>query len=86
MGRPATGQTTPRAVRVSDALWDQALATAKARGDSVSEVIRQSLREYVASDGKRIAPRSRKRRVAGAPPRSSDPSRRTAVQEPRDAP
>lgn len=86
MGRPRTGQTTPRAVRIPDALWDQALATARARGESVSDVVRESLREYVASGGARTGPRSRKRRVAGGGPRSSDPAPRIPVQEPRDAP
>lgn len=53
MGRPATGQTTPRAVRVPDAVWDRAQAVAEANGETVSEVVRRALREYIATDGRR---------------------------------
>lgn len=53
MGRPATGQTPLRAVRVSDEDWDSAQAVAKAHGETVSQVIRRALREYAASDGQR---------------------------------
>jgi predicted HicB family RNase H-like nuclease len=39
--------TALRNVRVDDALWQAALAAAKARGESLSEVIRRKLSEYV---------------------------------------
>lgn len=37
----------PRAFRVSDELWLAAVALAKERGESLSEVIREALRRYV---------------------------------------
>lgn len=40
--------TTPRPVRVSDELWQAALAKARERGDTLSDVVRRALREYVA--------------------------------------
>jgi Ribbon-helix-helix protein, copG family len=36
-----------RQVRVEDTLWAAARATAAERGETVSEVIRRALREYV---------------------------------------
>jgi hypothetical protein len=38
--------TTHRTVRIEDGLWEQSKATAKERGDNLSEVIRQALIEY----------------------------------------
>lgn len=40
----------PRAFRVSDDLWLNAIAVAKARGESLSEVLREALRRYVGRD------------------------------------
>jgi hypothetical protein len=40
--------TPLRAVRVPDDLWDAALAAARDRGESVSEVVRRALAAYVA--------------------------------------
>jgi negative regulator of replication initiation len=40
--------TTPRAVRVPDDLWDAALAATAANGETVSDVIRRALAQYVA--------------------------------------
>lgn len=82
MGRPKTGETKVRAIRVPDALWNQAQALAQARGESVSAVIRRGLAEYVESEGRRPAPRSRRRSAPGA----SDPAPRIAAQEPREGP
>ena len=42
--------TTPRTVRVPDDLWDAALEVAAQEDESVSEVIRRALTDYVASD------------------------------------
>jgi predicted HicB family RNase H-like nuclease len=41
-----------RAVRVPSPLWEQALAVASARGESLSEVIRAALVAYVKRYGK----------------------------------
>lgn len=41
--------TTPRAVRIDDALWNAAKAATAANGDSLSDVIRQALQKYVAA-------------------------------------
>ncbi len=45
-GRRAEGVKL-RNVGVDDELWDAAMAKAKERGESLSEVIRRKLREYV---------------------------------------
>lgn len=47
-GRPATGETPKRSVRVPDAIWDEAIAQAKAEGKDLSEIINAFLRRYVA--------------------------------------
>ena len=39
--------TKPRAVRIDDALWDEAQTIAKANGDNLSTVIRDALRTYI---------------------------------------
>jgi len=39
--------TTARAIRVPDNLWEQALAAAHERGETVSEVVRVALERYV---------------------------------------
>ena len=41
-----------RAVRVEDQLWCDAMETAGRRGDTLSEVIRDGLRRYVARNRK----------------------------------
>ena len=46
-GRPATGQVPVRTVRVG-AIWDEAYALAKNRGDRMPDLIEQALRRYVA--------------------------------------
>jgi hypothetical protein len=40
-------KTPRRTVRIDDALWDGAKATAKDRGDNLSEVIRNGLANYM---------------------------------------
>lgn len=44
------GETPLRAVRVDGPLWDKAKAKAKRSGESLSEIIREALRDYVESD------------------------------------
>lgn len=38
---------TPRAIRVPDDLWHAAVAKAKEREESVSEIVRKALERYV---------------------------------------
>jgi hypothetical protein len=40
--------TVHRTLRVDDDLWGAAKAAADARGDNLSEVLRQALRDYVS--------------------------------------
>lgn len=39
----------PRSVKVEDELWDAAMRKAEARGEILSEVIREALKRYVKS-------------------------------------
>lgn len=49
LGRPvATGTTTSRNVRIPDDIWKPAMAIAKARGDTLTDVIEQALKRYIA--------------------------------------
>jgi predicted DNA-binding protein len=41
------GETTPRAIRIPDDLWEAALAKAEANGDTVSDIVRRALERYV---------------------------------------
>lgn len=41
------GETTPRAIRIPDDLWEAALAKAEANGETVSDVVRRALERYV---------------------------------------
>jgi predicted CopG family antitoxin len=41
-------ETTPRAIRIPDDLWHAALAKAKEREESVSDIVRRALERYVA--------------------------------------
>lgn len=51
---PNQPKTPLRSLRVDDALWDEAVAIAKDRGESVSEdVLRSALRRYVAKNRRR---------------------------------
>ncbi|HEU5159277.1 MAG TPA: ribbon-helix-helix protein, CopG family [Streptosporangiaceae bacterium] len=49
-GRPATGETPQRGVRVDEATWNKAAEKAAKEGRSVSDVIRDCLDSYVADD------------------------------------
>lgn len=49
MGRPPTGLTPLRTVRVDDETWESASQAARERGENVSAVIRRALREYVTA-------------------------------------
>jgi hypothetical protein len=48
-GRPATGVTPLRNVRVADELWDAAKERAAENGETLTEVIVRALRRYVAA-------------------------------------
>lgn len=48
MGRPATGKTPLRNVRVPDGLWNAAKEKAAAEGRTITEVIVSALHRYVA--------------------------------------
>lgn len=43
---PSKG-TAQRTIRITDELWEAAQAVAEERGESVSDVIRSALEEYV---------------------------------------
>lgn len=47
LGRPRTGVTPHRSVRVGRS-WDQAKVVARERGDKMSDIITKALEEYVA--------------------------------------
>ncbi|MEU2339943.1 YlcI/YnfO family protein [Streptomyces sp. NPDC013172] len=49
VGRPATGKTPVRNIRVPDGLWEAAKAKAKAEGRTLTDVIVAALHRYVAS-------------------------------------
>ena len=42
-----TKGTKQRSIRIDDELWDEAQRTAKERGDNLSFIIRDRLREYI---------------------------------------
>jgi hypothetical protein len=44
---PKASGTTPRAIRIPDQLWRDALAVSAARGEDVSSVVRTGLERYV---------------------------------------
>jgi len=47
-GRPATGKTKVRSVRVGH-VWDEAKAIADSRGDHMAVIIEKALHRYVQS-------------------------------------
>lgn len=49
-GRPATGQTPVRSLRMGH-VWDDAKAVADRRGEKLHLVIEAALRRYVARNG-----------------------------------
>jgi predicted transcriptional regulator len=48
---PNKPKTPTRTVRVDDELWDRALALAEQRGESLSDVMRLALSDYVERYG-----------------------------------
>jgi hypothetical protein len=46
-GRPKTGETPRKTVRVPDAVWDEAKAKAEAEGKTVSDVVNDCLRSFL---------------------------------------
>lgn len=46
-GRPKTGETPIRGVRVPDAVWNEAKEKAEAEGKKVSDVVNDCLRSYL---------------------------------------
>lgn len=46
-GRPATGKTPHRTVRIGDPVWLPAQAIAAARGETMTAVIERALRRYI---------------------------------------
>ncbi|MFM9813557.1 hypothetical protein ACKI16_34250 [Streptomyces scabiei] len=49
MGRPATGKTPVRNVRVPDGLWKAAQERAAAEGRTITDVIVSALHRYVSA-------------------------------------
>jgi hypothetical protein len=52
-GRPATGQTPVRAVRVSDGRWNAVLDIAKRDNKTASDVVNEAVEEHIQRDAKR---------------------------------
>lgn len=50
VGSMSSKGTARRTVRVSDEVWDAAMAVAEARGETLSDVIRDALIAYAAKD------------------------------------
>lgn len=46
-GRPATGKTPTRCVRIGD-VWDRAKVLAEQQGETITEVIERKLVEYLS--------------------------------------
>jgi uncharacterized protein (DUF4415 family) len=46
-GRPKTGETPRKTVRVPDAVWKDAQEKAEAEGKTVSDVVNDCLRRYL---------------------------------------
>jgi hypothetical protein len=46
VGRPATGQTPVRTVRVGTS-WDEAKAIADRRGEKMAAIVEEALRRYI---------------------------------------
>jgi predicted DNA-binding protein len=50
MGRPATGKTPGRNIRVPDERWKQAKEKAEREGKTIAEVVNDCLEKYVGKD------------------------------------
>lgn len=48
MGRPATGKTPNRNIRIADDVWNPAKEIAEVEGTNITAVIKAALRRYVA--------------------------------------
>jgi hypothetical protein len=46
-GRPATGKTPHRTIRIPDHVWKPAQEIAAGRGETITEVIERALRNYI---------------------------------------
>ncbi len=53
VGRPATGKTPLRNIRVPDDLWDAAKQKAQAEGTTLTEVIKRALTRYVTAPSRK---------------------------------
>lgn len=49
-GRPPTGETPQRTVRIPDETWEKATTKAATEGRTVSDVVRRCLDEYVEDE------------------------------------
>ncbi|MGW6695563.1 hypothetical protein ACWF62_17485 [Rhodococcus sp. NPDC054953] len=54
MGRPATGETPKRNIRIPDDLWLAAKAKAKAEDRRITDVVVASLREYTSTPARSV--------------------------------
>jgi predicted DNA-binding protein len=52
-GRPATGQTPVRAVRMPDGRWDAVKDIAKRDNKTASDVVNEAVEEHIQKDAKR---------------------------------
>jgi predicted DNA-binding protein len=52
-GRPATGQTPVRTVRMPDGRWNAVLDIAKRDGKTASDVVNEAVEEHIKKDAKR---------------------------------
>ena len=52
---PNKPKTPLRAFRIDDELWLEAVRIASARGESVSEILRDALKRYVKKHGTQLA-------------------------------
>jgi hypothetical protein len=50
-GRPTTGVTPVRNIRIRDEVWKPALDLAHERGETLTSVIEAALRRYIARHG-----------------------------------
>jgi hypothetical protein len=48
MARPKTGVTPVRNVRIADEVWQPALAKARSRHETITSIVEQALRDYIA--------------------------------------
>jgi hypothetical protein len=52
-GRPATGETKARSVRIPDGRWNAVLKIAERDNKTASDVVNEAVEEYVQRDAKR---------------------------------